>query len=110
MAPHHEYDHVNRKLRHLLHCALYRRTVVARCPVCRREGRYDGVALWWLFHRKGWDDRLAEVPRRLRCRSCFDDRRKIVRPTIRLNRDEPDKPLPYPPEREWKKIVSRYRS
>lgn len=110
MGSGYEVNHVGAQLRTLLLCALYRRTIVARCPACRREARFDAVALWWLFDRKRWDDSIATAGQRLRCSSCYAEQRKVVRPGLRINRDEPDQALPYPPEHVWKRMVSRYRS
>ncbi len=33
----------------------------------RNVGIFDPHALWWLFERRGWNDRLEEVQRRMRC-------------------------------------------
>lgn len=62
-----EYDHLNRKLRNLEHCALHRRTIEVTCLRCNRVRRFDAVALWWLFERRHWDDSLTDAAKRFRC-------------------------------------------
>lgn len=57
-----EYDHLNRKLRNIEHCALHRRTIEVTCLRCNRVKRFDAVALWWLFEKRHWDDGLKQIP------------------------------------------------
>jgi hypothetical protein len=103
-------DHLNRKLRCLLHCAFHRRTIRLTCPACQRVRRFDAVALWWFFERRHQDDDIAVVRRRFCCRVC----RKagvVVRPRFEITTEPPDPDQPdYPTESEWKRQVSRYRS
>lgn len=106
-----DVDHVGRRLATLQLCALYRRTLRVTCPRCRRERMLDAVGLWWLFERKRWDDRMRNVPRRLRCEPCWKERNGIVRPRIDVTSLPPEGPqFPYPNERTWRRVVSRFRS
>ena len=106
-----EYDHVNRKLRTLQHCALYRRTIRLICPGCRRERRFDAVALWWMFERRGWNDRLPSAYGRLYCDACLVKAGRKIRPQAEITREQPDAHQPpYHDETTWKRLVSRYRS
>ena len=103
-------NHTNQKLRCLLHCALYQRTIEVTCPGCRRIVKFDAVPLWWWFERRGVDDVLSTVMRRFYCTRCHRAG-KVVRPRWRITEDAPDPcKLPYPDEREWKRQISRYRS
>ena len=105
-----EYDHVNRKLRTLEQCALYRRTIEVMCRRCSRIKRFDAVALWWLFQRRGWDGSLRDAAKRFRCSSCprtgFSDAIRLQITRGRLDEDQP----PYPDAATWKRLVARYRS
>jgi hypothetical protein len=102
--------HVGQRLRCLEHCALHRRTITLTCPACGRARRLDAVALWWLFRRKRWDDRLPAAYRRFRCAACAGTGR-IVRPRGAITRDPPDDDQPpYPDRPTWRRLVSRYRS
>ena len=107
-------DHANRKLVTLQHCALHRRTITLTCPQCGRVRLIDAVPLWWLFERRGWDDRLPGFHRRLYCSVCRGSPGGPglrVRPHFQITRDAPEPThLPYPEERVWKRVVSRYRS
>ncbi len=105
-----DHDHVGRRLRTLEQCALYRRTLRLTCPRCRHVRVFDAVALWWLFHRRGWNDGLSAMAQRVRCSLC-DKQGHVTRPRIVIGRDEPtgEQP-PYPDAATWKRLVSRYRS
>lgn len=102
--------HVGQRLHCLQHCALHRRTILLTCPACRAERRFDAVALWWLFERKRWDDRLPAAYRRFRCAACSAAGR-TVRPRGAITHDRPDaRQPPYPDKATWRRLVSRYRS
>jgi len=110
MAPADDLTHIGQRLSCLQLCALYRRTITATCPACGDVRRLDAVALWWLFERRGWDDRLPGAFRRLTCQPCRDNGRKVHR-RAEITRDVPDLDQPpYPDQRTWRRIVSRYRS
>lgn len=104
-------DHVGRTLRTLEQCALHRRSLKLTCRRCRSVRVLDAVPLWWLFHRRGWPDDLASAAARFACSACRDAGHRSPAPAIQVGRDRPDGPQPpYPDEREWKRLVSRYRS
>jgi hypothetical protein len=103
-------DHINRKLRCLLHCAFHRRTIQLTCPRCKRVRRFDAVALWWFFERRHEDDAVPAVLRRFYCSVCKRAGAK-VRPRYEITTEPPDADQPpYPDELEWKRQISRYRS
>ena len=83
-------------------------------PVCGRCGHhalFHPHGLWWLFQRKGWDDRLSAAARRFRCIPCLTTEGKLVRQArLYLAKDTPTVVLPMPDEREWKRALSRFRS
>ncbi|SNT20889.1 hypothetical protein SAMN06295912_1598 [Sphingomonas laterariae] len=105
-------DHLDRKLTCLQHAALYHFNIRVVCPSCRRVRIFQGHQLWWLFERRRWNDRLEEVPRRLSCSRCWvADHRKVRPIRVSLVKDLPTgDELPWPDERAWKRVVSRYRS
>lgn len=104
-------DHLGRKLRTLMHCALYRTTLKLSCRRCRHVALFDAVPVWWHFHRKGIDDAIPDVLNRFYCTHCWRDRKVVSRPRLEITRDMPrSSGLEYPDEREWKRIISRYRS
>jgi hypothetical protein len=106
-----ELTHVGQRLRSLEHCALHRRTITVTCPSCTRVRRLDAVALWWWFEQRGWNDDLPRAYRRLYCEACLVHHGRVFRPWAEITRDQPDPDQPpYPTEREWKRIVARYRS
>jgi len=79
--------------------------VRATCPQCKHSAIFDPHALWWLFERHGWDQRLWKCGARFRCvickrRGCTIDLVQAL-PTI----DD----LPLPDARTWKRAVNRYR-
>ena len=104
-------DHLNRKLRTLLHCALYRTTLRITCRRCSHAVLWEAVRVWWHFERKGIDDRLPEAEKRFYCGKCWREKHTVSRPRIVITRDMPrDCYLPYPDDRTWKRVISRYRS
>ncbi|WP_380879529.1 hypothetical protein ACFB49_22790 [Sphingomonas sp. DBB INV C78] len=104
--------HLSRKLTCVQHAALYHYNVRVACRSCPHVRIFEGHQLWWLFHRRRWDDRLEHLPRRFWCSACWMASRRKVRPnTVTLTKDDPTgDALPWPDDREWKRVVSRYRS
>lgn len=110
MARSDDRTHIGVRLTNLHLCALYRRTITLTCRQCSRVRRLDAVALWWLFACRMWDDRLPRAIGRLCCDPCRAAG-TVARFDYEITREPPDADQPpYPDEREWKKIVSRYRS
>lgn len=95
-----------------MHCALYRKTLKVRCRRCPHTKLLDAVPLWWHFERKRWSDALPEAVEHLYCGACWRERRlRVSGPRYWITDDKPEAMhLPYPDEREWKRITSRYRS
>ncbi|WP_298091389.1 hypothetical protein [uncultured Sphingomonas sp.] len=55
------------------------------------------MPLWWLFHRRGWDDGLPAVARRLHCSICRGQGGPVVQPRMTVGRDPLTcEQLPYP--------------
>jgi len=112
MATSPERDHLGRKLDTLVHCALHRRTLRLSCRRCPHVRLLDAVPVWHLFERKGWSGLMADVPGRFFCSRCMTERlRKVRSPRVQVTEDRPGKEqFPYPDERTWKRLISRYRS
>lgn len=91
---------------HLFEAAAWQYAIRATCRGCRHASIFDPHALWWLFQRKGWDDRLKAAASRFRCIRCGKTGADLV-----LVREMPTvATLPLPPENEWKRAISRFRS
>src|SRR5687768_12049480 len=102
-----------RPFRHITDCALFHENVRVKCRNCRAEKIFSGYALWWLFHKRGWDDALKTAGRRFRCVSCsYAVKSKSgAGAELSITREEPAGPQPpMPDEREWKRLVNRTRS
>ena len=86
-------------------------TVKLTCRACRHGRVFNARALWWLFHRNGWNDRYPHVRTRCVCGRCHARTgRKIRQPQLELVYDEPTgELLPTPPEHEWKAMMRRVR-
>jgi hypothetical protein len=94
-----------------LEAAAWHYAIKPVCRVCGHHAVFDPHGLWWLFERKGWDDRLTVAAGRFYCLACRRDRRAHVRrAALYLVKDEPTVRLPLPPESQWKRVVSRMRS
>lgn len=81
--------------------------LTCRCGRCQI---FDGAALWWLFERRRWPDQMSEVPRRFWCKLCSAAGEKVRQARWERTRERPTENLPLPDEREWKRLVSRYRT
>ena len=65
-------------IRDLFDAAVRHNTIKVSCR-CGNVGIFDPHALWWLFERRGWNDRLGDVQRRMRCLQCYVAKRKRTR-------------------------------
>lgn len=94
--------------------ALHHEPVRATCRRCGRVVIFDPHQLWWLFHRRGWDDRLAAVGQRLRCSSQLPPHGNECRGRASIDLVRFGTPttacLPWPPKAEWKRAVRRVRT
>ena len=100
-----------RPYRHITDCALFHENLRVKCRRCGNEKTFSGYALWWLFHRKQWDDSLRVAGHRFRCLRCSYEGRGLSPVKLSLTRDEASGPQPpMPDEREWKRLVNRTRS
>jgi len=79
---------------------------------CGHFAVFDPHGLWWHFHRHGLDDAFPAVRRKMWCSVCWRTRCARVRPR-RLDLVKPYAGglvrLTMPDEREWKRMVSRFR-
>jgi hypothetical protein len=98
-------------LRDLYDAAVRHKAIKLTCRRCRRVTIFDGHALWWLFHRNGWQDRFAQVQRRCLCLMCLHRLGEKVRnPDLEPVDEAPtDTSLPLPSEFEWKREQRRRR-
>jgi len=101
-----------RPYRHITDCALFHANVRVKCARCGSDKIFSGYSLWWLFHRRNWDDRLRTAGRRFRCTNCCYASKQKERPAVELSVTY-DRPTgrhpPLPDEREWKRLVNRQR-
>jgi hypothetical protein len=92
-------------LRELFDAAARGYNLKLTCGGCGRAEVLNRFAVWWLFQRKGWRDRLGDVPARFRCGSC-----SCKAPQLDLVHEEPTSDaLAVPQEREWKRELRRRR-
>ncbi|WP_157216078.1 hypothetical protein [Flavisphingomonas formosensis] len=99
------------RLTHIQHVALYRKNLRLTCPRCGVSKIHNGAHLWWLFQQKRWDDSMRVVPLRFRCGNCFQQGHGRIRPKVEIvEEDETGPQFPAPDEREWRRMISRFRS
>lgn len=98
-------------LRDLFDVAVREQDVRLTCRECRHACVARGIALWWLFHSRGWRDDFPSVVRRCVCAMCwYRLGRKMRGPRLELVRGEtPTLLLPMPSELEWKRELRRRR-
>ena len=98
-------------LRDLFDAAVRHKTVRLTCIHCRHVTLFASAALWWLFQRKGWQDRFRDVQKRMVCLICLHERGIKVRyPELELVDEPPTETrFPLPSEIEWKRELRRRR-
>jgi hypothetical protein len=98
-------------LRDLFDAAARGRNIRLTCTACGHFAILNGMALWWLFQRRGWLDDFKDVRRRSVCLPCLSRcRRKIRNPRLELVETPPtDTRLPLPSAMDWKKEMRRRR-
>ena len=97
-------------LRDLFDAALRYSAVRLSCPRCRHAQVFSAAALWWLFHRKGWNDRFPNVRRRYFCRACLAQHGVKIHAELGFVDEAPtDDSLPMPSELDWKRERRRRR-
>ncbi|WOF44287.1 hypothetical protein KNJ79_04990 [Sphingopyxis indica] len=94
--------------RDLVDAGVFHKNILARCP-CGHWAILESIDLWAWFRRRGWDERLYAVPRRLRCTKCFQAGRVKQGPSIELVMKDATVRLPFADMREWKREVQRRR-
>lgn len=105
-------DHVSRPIDGLMLCAVYQKSLNLRCPACQHGAVLAAVPIWWLFERRGWDQSLNSVCKRLYCSACWARRKeRVYDPAMQISDDKPTAdPFRWPDERTWKRLTSRFRS
>ena len=98
-------------LRDLFDVAARGRNVQLTCRACGHVAILGGMALWWLFQRRGWCDDFKDVRRRCVCAQCRRHfRRRVANPALALvELEATDSGLPLPPAAQWKKELRRRR-
>ena len=94
----------------LFEAAAWGYAIKASCR-CGHFALFNAHGLWWHFHRRGFDDDLRRAREKLWCRPCRQRISQKVRPrALELVRPEQQMiNLPMPDEREWKRIIGRFR-
>lgn len=95
-------------IRDLFDAAVRHETIKVTCR-CGNVGIFDPHALWWLFERRGWNDRLPDVARRMRCLQCYFAKRQRSLATLDLCREDHTRQLPMPDIIERKRQLRRRR-
>jgi hypothetical protein len=98
-------------LRDLFDVAVRHSAVRMTCLNCGHKAVISSHALWWLFHKKGWQDHFADVRKRCICLMCLHRRGDKVRyPEFEMVDEEPtETSLPMPSELDWKRELRRRR-
>lgn len=92
----------------LFDAAVRHHTIKVSCG-CGNVGIFDPHALWWLFERKGWNDKLGAVRQRMRCLQCYAAKRKRTLAALELCYENHTRQLPMPDIIEWKRQLRRRR-
>jgi len=107
-----ERDHVGHKIDTLSLCAVYQKALRIECRSCFHWAVLPAVSVWWLFEQRGWDDGLGQACKRFYCSSCWSRKRyKVKDPHLRTTNEKPNAdPFPWPDERTWKRMVTRFKT
>jgi len=96
---------------HIFEAAAWHYSVKVSCSRCPHSAVFEAAGLWWLFHRRGWDDHLAVAREHFWCTKCAAGNGvRIKAGKLDLVHEEATRTLPSPDEREWKRAISRFRS
>lgn len=88
--------------------AVRHRTIKVSCQ-CGNVGIFDPHALWYLFQRRNWSERLPDVRKRMRCLQCYYTKRKRTLATLEVSDENHTRQLPMPQISEWKRELRRRR-
>lgn len=83
-------------------------TVKVSCH-CGNVGIFDPHALWYLVERKGWNDKLPAVRKRMRCLQSYYSKPRRTLATLELTSDDHIRQLPMPNIIGWKRQTMRRR-
>ncbi len=81
----------------LFEAAAFHKNIRITCTVCKNHHVVQAAALWWLFHRRGWDGNFSLAVERFYCLKCthFYGTR-LKRATMSITADSPTVSLPLP--------------
>lgn len=98
-------------LRDLFDAAVRQYGVKLTCLRCKHVRIFHAHAIWYHFHRRGWDDRFSELTRRAVCSICRGKHQMTIRfPRLELVHEDPTgDALPLPPRELWRRALSRNR-
>lgn len=91
----------------LFECAAFGFAIKATCRDCGHSNSFSPAGLWWLFTRKRWSDNLRDAAKRFRCVRCGGTHVQLA--AVKTPATIHGK-YPGPPQPEWKRACSRYRS
>jgi hypothetical protein len=95
----------------IFEAAVWQHTIKVACRRCPNFSVFEAAGLWWHFERRGWDHQLKHASARFYCIYCAKSARQRIRPRpLQLVRDEPNRFLPPPPDRDWKRALSRFKT
>lgn len=91
----------------LFEAAAWHSHIHVQCTRCGHHAVFAPHGLWWLFHRRHWDDGFAAVAKRMRCRmgqrGCTGrGKLTVTKAAVTIRLTDPD-------EREWKRALTRFR-
>lgn len=90
--------------------AAWHLAVEVRCS-CGHRALHDPHGLWWHCERRRWNDDFRALKPRFYCTRCLASLRRKVRPSRIAAAADRERTicLPLPPDREWKRALSRFR-
>lgn len=96
----------------LFDCAIYRRNLEVICGSCGHRVILDAPGRWWFCEKRGKDDRINTLKRRLFCSKCLETKGRKIRPSRIYATDKPatEGLWPGPTDSEWKRYTNRIRS
>jgi hypothetical protein len=95
----------------LFEAAVWFASLKVSCSRCANLALFETAGLWWHFHGKHWDDSLRGARLRFYCSRCVVAVAARVHPApLQPVSAKPTKLLPPPPDREWKRRLSRFKT
>jgi hypothetical protein len=97
----------------IFEAAVWQHTIKVRCIKCPNFAVFEPAGLWWWFERRQIWHGLRDAHKVFYCYACTQAahrKAKVGARPLELVKEEPNRFLPQPDDREWKRAMSRFKT